>query len=144
MQTKQDNQMESTLGEQPNILILVTKAPFSSLEPYRAYEFAKLLNDKGINPIVFHFMDGIYNLSNLPSHALNFQNNQMVVRDLIESGTSIIACSRCLLARGFWDENLSCIEERRIIPSNTIKGIEVKGIQQLLQFIYDGYKVIKF
>ena len=144
MQVNQDGLFESKIGEQTKILILITTAPFSSQEPYRAYQLVSFLKKNGVNPIVFHMMDGIYNLSNLPSYILNFQNNINIIRELIELGIRIIACSRCLIARGFWDENHSDIDERSIVPSNTIENIEVKGIQQLLEFIGEGYKVLKF
>ena len=144
MQINQDGFLESKIGEQSKILILITTAPFSSQEPYRAYQLVNFLKKNGAHPIVFHMMDGIYNLSNLPSHILNFQNNSHMILELIELGIRIIACSRCLIARGFWDEKHSNIDERNIIPSNTIENIEVKGIQQLLEFISEGYKVFKF
>jgi sulfur relay (sulfurtransferase) complex TusBCD TusD component (DsrE family) len=126
------------------ILLLITKPPFTSQESYRAYQLAEFLSGEGYNPILFHFMDGIYNLSDLPSHTLNFQNNKKILRDLIKKGIKVIACSRCLIARGFWDEKSSTLDDKVIIPSNTLEGVEVKGIQQLLLFINLGYKVIKF
>jgi sulfur relay (sulfurtransferase) complex TusBCD TusD component (DsrE family) len=125
------------------IMIIVTKPPYTSRTSCKAYEYADYILDHGGVPILFHFMDGIYNL-HATQFAQNFPNQAERAKALKEKGAIIECCSRCLIARGFYDPKLSDLSQKKIIPSNLINGVTVKGVSRITNAAKLGYKIMLF
>ena len=125
------------------IMIIVTNPPYTNRISFEAYKYASYLLDHGIRPIIFHFMDGIYNL-NITQHPLNFPNMAEEGKKLLEKGAELICCSRCLVARGFFDNEKSDFRKKRIITAHIIDGVKVTGVSEISRRIKDGYKILKY
>ncbi|MCP4762927.1 MAG: hypothetical protein GY870_14205 [archaeon] len=135
--------VEKSEMSEKKVFFLITEPPYTSRKPNKAYAYAKYFIKYGGKPIIFHFMDGIHNLSE-GQYALNFPVVNQLVEELINLGAEVGCCSRCLIARGYWDEDKSKLKEKIIVPKNIIDGVAVHSVSKIAKSIKLGYKILKF
>lgn len=123
---------------------LITEPPYSQPLLGDRIKFVEKLLNMGDEVILFHYLDGVHVL-NSEQFPRNFFNLGEYFEKLHIKfpRLQIVACSRCVAARGYLDLHTSNIDANIFHSEKLLPFVKVVSIRNLGKYLAEGYRVIQ-
>lgn len=122
------------------LTILLLGAPYSSQYPEFAVKIADSALKKGFKVNLFLYGDGVH--AGMKDQAPKaFYNVENGLKDLVNRGATILACSRCSAARGYVEGEFD--DDRQRYPSSRMMDeVRIFSLYGFVDFIKESDKII--